>query len=190
MLMGTQLINPKYFIQGIIWPSSAHLLFSSPYCPQIQTVPSIHLKGGYKSRLKTTKKSKTLASQDRRVTHRTLLFSTATAVSHQPPAVSQHRSITTHGLSQGMGPALPPAQQGTMVMISYTEQSTLPYQQCIVHPPSRECTENTTRAWFHLVCSCWRLQKCFLYKQEYWPTKGLQITASKLKLMVFMVGRK
>lgn len=62
MLMGTQLINPKYFIQGIIWPSSAHLLFSSPYCPQIQTVPSIHLKGGYKSRLKTTKKSKTLLS--------------------------------------------------------------------------------------------------------------------------------
>lgn len=87
MLMGTQLINPKYFIQGIIWPSSAHLLFSSPYCPQIQPVLSIHLKGGYKSRLKTTKKSKTLASQDRRVTHRTLLFSTATAVSHQPPAV-------------------------------------------------------------------------------------------------------
>lgn len=44
--------NPKCFIQEIIWASSAHLLFSPPYCPPIQTVISIHLKRGYKSRLK------------------------------------------------------------------------------------------------------------------------------------------
>lgn len=162
MLMGTQLINPTYFTQGIIWPSSALLLFSSPYCPQIQPVLSIHLKGGYKSRLKKNQKE-----QDSSV----LLPQTGLCCSLLPqlsltsPLQSPSTAPSPHGLSHGMGPALPPAQQGTMVMISHRQSKAHSHrQQCTVHPPSRECTENTTRAWLHLVCSCWHLQKCFCTK--------------------------
>lgn len=101
MLMGTQLINPKYFTQEIIWPSSARLLFSSPYCPQIQPVLSIHLKGGYKSRLKKTKKSKTLLScfprQDSAVLYCHSCLSPAPC---SPPAQLHHHMVWAMGWVQ------------------------------------------------------------------------------------------
>lgn len=124
--------------------------FSHPSSLKYSQYSVFTWKGVIKASLKKKKK----------VTLRSLLSSTATAVSHQSPAVLQHSSITSwfepwDGSSSSSSIARYHADDLTQ------SKAHSHRQQRIVHPPSRERSENTARAWLHLVCSCWHLQKCF-----------------------------